>query len=87
MPRIIIELDGEARDRASSTLSERVTSENLGDAHYAAQLIERLRWAVADAETATDRPTTLGDSRSRIPTWHIQPHQDVSRNIVSTHSR
>ena len=33
-------------------LNEHVGSEHLNDGHAAAQLIERLRWAVTDAEDA-----------------------------------
>lgn len=50
MARIIVQAvhaDGEPR---RWTLSERVVATNLDDDHFAAQLLERLRWATADAE-------------------------------------
>jgi hypothetical protein len=39
-------------DRRSFQLKERVTSSDLSDPHLAAQLIERIGWALADAEDA-----------------------------------
>jgi hypothetical protein len=49
MARIIVQAvrgDGEPR---RWTLSEHIVAENLLDNHYAMQLLERLRWATADA--------------------------------------
>ena len=40
-------LDG---DRRAFQLKERVTSSDVRDPHVAAQLIERIGWALADAE-------------------------------------
>jgi hypothetical protein len=52
MARIIVTTDhGEQRD-APVLLDERVCSDHLSDDHSAAQLIERLGWAVTDAEHA-----------------------------------
>ena len=59
MPRIIVTSDpvGERegstpREQASVLLDERVDSMHLCDDHAAEQLIQRLAWAVADAEEA-----------------------------------
>lgn len=59
MARIIVTADpdadlGSAASRGSSNvlLDERVTSIHLQDGHAAGQLIERLTWAVGDAEQA-----------------------------------
>ena len=41
---------GRDRDRRSFQLKERVTSSDARDPHVAAQLIERIGWALADAE-------------------------------------
>jgi hypothetical protein len=49
MARIVVQAvhsDGEPR---RWTLSERIVPENLDSDHYVAHLIERLRWATADA--------------------------------------
>ena len=59
MPRIIVtadpaeEHDGlKPREQASVLLDERVDSIHLCDDHAAEQLIQRLAWAVSDAEEA-----------------------------------
>jgi hypothetical protein len=55
MPRIIvqaIDADGEPR---RWTLSERIVAENLDSEHHAAQLMQRLAWATADAEALESR--------------------------------
>jgi hypothetical protein len=39
-------------DRRSFQLKERVTSSDMSDPHLAAQLIQRIGWALADAEDA-----------------------------------
>jgi hypothetical protein len=55
MPRIIIQADPPAGQRADIRLSERVVAVNLNDPHYGAQLLERLTWATADAEALESR--------------------------------
>ena len=45
-------LDG---DRRTFQLKERVTSTDARDPHVAAQLIERIGWALADAEDVESR--------------------------------
>jgi hypothetical protein len=59
MPRIIVTADpaGDrdgwtAREQAPVLLDERVDSIHLCDGHAAEQLIQRLAWAVTDAEEA-----------------------------------
>jgi hypothetical protein len=39
-------------DRRTFQLKERVTSSDVSDPHVAAQLLERIGWALADAERA-----------------------------------
>jgi hypothetical protein len=63
MARIIVTTDSQPRSPipassgdATVTLDERVDSVHLCDDHASAQLIERLAWAVTDAEDA-QRPT------------------------------
>jgi len=46
------ELSALGHDRRSFELKERVTSSDLSDPHLAAQLIQRIGWALADAEDA-----------------------------------
>ncbi len=53
MPRVIVMTD--PQDDAAVLLDERVHSVHLNDEHSAAQLIQRLGWAVGDAEDAERR--------------------------------
>ncbi len=49
MPRV--DVVTEVRGQAPETLlSEHVPTEMLADGHYAAQLVERLGWALVDAQ-------------------------------------
>ena len=52
MARIIVTTDASGQHDAPvlSMLDERVCPEHLSDDHSAAQLIERLGWAISDAE-------------------------------------
>ena len=57
MARVIVVAERESdppdlldRDRRTFQLKERVTSSDARDPHVAAQLIERIGWALADAE-------------------------------------
>lgn len=59
MARIIVTADPQDRRRTQSLnagapvlMDERVSSVHLSDDHASAQLIERLAWAVTDAEDA-----------------------------------
>ncbi len=55
MPRIIVTTDPLASESANQTavlLDEHVHSVHLSSGHSAAQLIERLAWAIGDAESA-----------------------------------
>jgi hypothetical protein len=51
MPRIIVTTDPTTEHAAPVLLEERVSSIHLDNDHSAAQLIERLGWAIADAES------------------------------------
>lgn len=52
MARIIVTTEHDERPEAPVLLDERVCPEHLSDGHSAAQLIERLGWAIDDAEDA-----------------------------------
>jgi hypothetical protein len=52
MARIIVTTEQGERSDAPVLLDERVCPEHLSDDHSAAQLIERLGWAINDAEIA-----------------------------------
>ena len=55
-------LDG---DRRTFQLKERVTSSDARDPHVAAQLIERIGWALADAEDVELRQAARPEPRGR----------------------
>ena len=55
-------LDG---DRLSFQLKERVTSSDVRDPHVAAQLIERIGWALDDAEDVESRRAARPDPAGR----------------------
>lgn len=59
------------------TLSERIGAENLGSEHYTTQLLERVRWATADAEALESPSADL----------HEDPADDARRNPQGTRSR
>jgi hypothetical protein len=55
-------LDG---DRRTFQLKERVTSSDARDPHVAAQLIERIGWALADAEDVELRQAARPEAPGR----------------------
>jgi hypothetical protein len=74
MPKIIVQAD-QRNAPDEMTLSERIAAAQLLDHHYAAQLIERLAWAAADAEGIeaqalaaenTDRPAPSREQGPRL---------------------
>ena len=50
MPRIIVRPDPAGGDDDAFTLSETVIPSRLHDDHYIDQLVQRLGWALVDAE-------------------------------------
>jgi hypothetical protein len=69
MPRVIVttspyQLPGDG----SVLLDEQVHTVNLDSEHSAAQLVERIAWAITDAEDAEGRrrPSRLSDSAARV---------------------
>jgi hypothetical protein len=55
MARIIIEADRSDRGGATMTLLESISPSQIESEHFSEQLVERLRWAVADAERLESR--------------------------------
>lgn len=51
MPTIIVRPDGPIDEERGFTLSERVIPSSLHDDHYIDQLLQRLGWALVDAES------------------------------------
>jgi hypothetical protein len=52
MPSIMVVTHTAHAGETAVFLAERVTTVQLDDAHFAAQLVERLKWAGEDAEHA-----------------------------------
>lgn len=59
MPRIIVTTDPTEQRDAPVLLEERVCSAHLASDHSAAQLIQRLGWAINDAENSQRAEQTL----------------------------
>jgi hypothetical protein len=57
---IIVVSEEHQRDTTGFAFKERVTASLLEDPQFAAQLIERVAWAVADVEDAERRQLTPG---------------------------
>ena len=78
MPRIIVTTDSsQLPDNASVLLDERVHSVHLSTGHAAAQLVERLAWAVSDAEHA----------EGMRPEDHAWPDPPPARRRSTSHAR
>jgi hypothetical protein len=60
MPRIMVVAHTANGGEAAVFLTERLTTVQLDDAHFAAQLVERLKWAGEDAEHAEREAATGG---------------------------
>jgi hypothetical protein len=52
MPNIMVVATSAKGDDAAVFLAERLMTMQLEDAHFAAQLVERLKWAAEEAEHA-----------------------------------
>ena len=73
MPRIIVMSEPNTPPEGAITLDERVTAADLRSGHHSAQLIERVGWAVhdaddverADAQTGDPQPARLTSSARR----------------------
>jgi hypothetical protein len=61
MPNIMVVADTANGDDAVF-FAERLMTAQLDDAHFAAQLVERLKWAGEDAEQA-ERNAAIGEPR------------------------
>jgi len=56
MPRMLVTTDSPDRSGGHVMLDEHVATSDLASQHFAAQLVERLGWALADAERVESRP-------------------------------
>lgn len=84
MPRIIVTTDPtQLSDDSPVLLEESVNSVHLSTDHAAAQLIERLAWAVGDAEVAERRGAMRAGTQSRRQgTRRGQSSRSRARGVV-----
>ena len=62
MPRILITTEPGEQPDAAVMLSERLATSDLASDHFAAQLIQRIGWALADAESNERDPIEHTDA-------------------------
>jgi hypothetical protein len=67
MPRILITTEPVDKPDVLVMLDERIATSDLASDHFAGQLIQRLAWALADAESTEHTPT---HDRERL--WALQ---------------
>ena len=60
MPAIIVQSNGSAEQDTNVLLYEDVQPEHLASKHHAAQLIERVGWAVSEAKDAEESGPNKG---------------------------
>lgn len=75
MPWIIVAPDEHSDPRSSALLQERVSLSDFESDHFSAQLIERLGWAVVDADEHEHPPA----GRSRRPAPRERQHRAATR--------
>ena len=56
MPRMLVTTEPLDRSDREVVLDEHIATSDLDSDHFAAQLVERIGWALADAETVEQRP-------------------------------
>ena len=56
MPRMLVTTEPVDHVPAEVMLDEQIAPANLTSDHFAAQLVERIGWALVDAERAEHRP-------------------------------
>lgn len=56
MPRMLVITERLDRTNGEVMLDEHIATSDLDSDHFAAQLVERIGWALADAETVEQRP-------------------------------
>ena len=73
MPRILVTTEPGEDPDAVVMLSERIATSDIASEHFAAHLIQRIAWALADAESKEHRPIQLAPIRARWPSHPAHP--------------
>jgi hypothetical protein len=76
MPRILITTEASGEPDVLVMLDERIATADLASDHFAGQLVQRIAWALADAENTEREPV---DHRERL--WILQ--QERGRALPS----
>ncbi|MGH2865175.1 MAG: hypothetical protein ACRDJX_08005 [Solirubrobacteraceae bacterium] len=89
MPRIIVTADpvssqSRASEHAPVLLDEQVRSVHLSTDHAAAQLVERLAWAVSDAERAEVQRATRSAGLHTRRSSRVPASRSGARRAVRT---
>jgi hypothetical protein len=79
MPKIIV-VSEHREGESTVTLEERVEPAHLEDGHSAAQLVERLGWAIVDAEQVESAP----EPRQPLPRHYATPISEWTRQAGDT---
>ncbi len=86
MPRIIVTTDAPRVPRDTSVLlDESVRTVHLSTGHAAAQLIERLAWAISDAESAESSAPKRAPRAAAGRRRPRRTHPSHTRDAQSTH--
>jgi hypothetical protein len=86
MPRIVITTDNPREDRAVILLDERIHGVHLSTEHASSQLIERLAWAVSDAEDVELEQLALRGRPGRLERLNTRrqaPSHEQQRRVAS----
>ncbi len=87
MPKIIVQANVSPSGSGPATLGERVQSDHLTDAHYAAQLIARIRWAAEDAEMLESEARASGQQPATTSARAARPVAVVLANPTADATR
>jgi hypothetical protein len=78
VPRILITTEASGEPDVLVMLDERIASSDLTSEHFAGQLVQRIAWALADAETTERKPV---EQRERL--WVRQRQRQRQRGRVA----
>ena len=64
MPQIVVRTSGVENKSGAEVMRERVVASDLESEQFASQLVERIGWALADADSIEERPPRASQGRS-----------------------
>jgi hypothetical protein len=87
MPQIIVQARTPNRILGAVTLAERVVPTEQQDEHYIGQLIERVGWALIDAEQLESQTNNSYPDRPTAPTLTSRTPQSARTPGLAKHQR